>query len=76
MRIIHGSGYSEEDRRSYKKLVCQNILMAMHSMLKAMETLQIEFDDAGNAVRIFCLSYISVVYFCFIVFFVRVGKGD
>ena len=29
MRIIHGQGYSEEDKRSHIRLVYQNIFMAM-----------------------------------------------
>ncbi|GBP11538.1 G protein alpha q subunit [Eumeta japonica] len=34
MRIIHGSGYSDDDKRGYIKLVFQNIFMAMQSMMK------------------------------------------
>ncbi|GFW62239.1 g protein alpha q subunit [Trichonephila clavipes] len=48
MRIIHGSGYSDEDKRSFIKLVYQNIFMAMQSMIKAMELLKIEYKDPTN----------------------------
>ncbi|CAF0766280.1 unnamed protein product [Didymodactylos carnosus] len=48
MRIIHGSGYSEDDKRSFVKLVYQNIFMAMHSMIRAMETLKIQYRDKRN----------------------------
>lgn len=48
MRIIHGSGYSDEDKRSFTRLVYQNIFMAMHSMLCAMEALRIQYKDHGN----------------------------
>ncbi|XP_035207371.1 guanine nucleotide-binding protein subunit alpha-11-like [Stegodyphus dumicola] len=48
MRIIHGSGYSDEDKRSFIKLVYQNIFMAMQSMVKAMELLEIEYKDPAN----------------------------
>jgi len=51
MRIIHGSGYSDEDRRSFVKLVYQNIFMAMNSMIRAMETLKIQYRDPSNEVR-------------------------
>lgn len=51
MRIIHGSGYSEEDKRSFIKLVYQNIFMAMQSMIKAMELLKIEYKDQSNHVN-------------------------
>jgi guanine nucleotide-binding protein G(q) subunit alpha len=52
MRIIHGSGYSEEDKRGFIKLVYQNIFMAMQSMIKAMDLLKISFKDPRNAVSI------------------------
>ena len=38
MRIIHGAGYSEEDKRGFTKLVYQNIFTAMQAMIRAMET--------------------------------------
>ncbi|XP_071035171.1 guanine nucleotide-binding protein G(q) subunit alpha [Parasteatoda tepidariorum] len=50
MRIIHGSGYSDEDKRSFIKLVYQNIFMAMQSMIKAMELLRIEYKNPANHV--------------------------
>ncbi|XP_055847325.1 G protein alpha q subunit isoform X4 [Episyrphus balteatus] len=45
MRIIHGSGYSDEDKRGYIKLVYQNIFMAMQSMIKAMDMLKIQYGS-------------------------------
>lgn len=53
MRIIHGSGYSDEDKRGFIKLVYQNIFMAMQSMIKAMELLKISYKDHRNAVSSF-----------------------
>lgn len=52
MRIIHGSGYTEDDKRSFIKLVYQNIFMAMHSMIRAMETLRISYRDPANEVSV------------------------
>ncbi len=54
MRIIHGTGYSEEDKRAHVKLVYQNIFMAMHSMIRAMDTLKIQYRDKRNDVRFVC----------------------
>ncbi|XP_076246621.1 G protein alpha q subunit isoform X3 [Calliopsis andreniformis] len=48
MRIIHGSGYSDDDKRGFIKLVYQNIFMAMQSMIKAMDLLKIEYADSSN----------------------------
>merc|ERR1740128_255405 len=45
MRIIHGAGYSDEDKKTYIKLVYQNIFMAMQSMIRAMDLLRIEYRD-------------------------------
>ncbi|GFV82531.1 guanine nucleotide-binding protein G(q) subunit alpha [Trichonephila clavipes] len=48
MRIIHGSGYVDEDKRNFIKLVYQNMFMAMQSMIKAMKKLEIEYKDPAN----------------------------
>lgn len=50
MRIIHGAGYSEEDKRGFIKLVYQNIFMAMQSMIRAMELLKIPYADPASYV--------------------------
>lgn len=55
MRIIHGSGYSDDDRRSFIKLVYQNIFMAMSSMIRAMDTLKIAYRDSENEVSFLSL---------------------
>ncbi|XP_034397845.1 guanine nucleotide-binding protein subunit alpha-14-like [Cyclopterus lumpus] len=48
MRIIHGGGYTDEDKKSYAKLVYQNIFTSMQAMTRAMETLSISFTDPQN----------------------------
>lgn len=53
MRIIHGSGYSDDDKRSYIKLVFQNIFMAMQSMIKAMDMLSISYGAAEHSVSLY-----------------------
>ena len=50
MRIIHGAGYSDEDKRGFIKLVYQNIFMAMQSMIRAMDMLHISYGDSLNIV--------------------------
>ena len=50
MRIIHGSGYTEEDRRGFIKLVFQNIFMAMQTMIRAMELLKIQYEHPESNV--------------------------
>ncbi|XP_064593436.1 guanine nucleotide-binding protein G(q) subunit alpha-like isoform X1 [Zonotrichia leucophrys gambelii] len=48
MRIIHGSGYSDEDKRGFTKLVYQNIFTAMQAMIRAMDTLKIPYKYDHN----------------------------
>ncbi|PKU41058.1 guanine nucleotide-binding protein subunit hypothetical protein [Limosa lapponica baueri] len=48
MRIIHGSGYTEEDRKGFTKLVYQNIFTAMQAMIRAMDTLKIQYTSKEN----------------------------
>lgn len=53
MRIIHGSGYSDEDKKGFTKLVYQNIFTAMQAMIRAMDTLKIPYKYEHNKVRYF-----------------------
>uniref|UniRef100_A0A8C5DEJ0 Guanine nucleotide-binding protein subunit alpha n=1 Tax=Gouania willdenowi TaxID=441366 RepID=A0A8C5DEJ0_GOUWI len=48
MRIIHGAGYSDEDKRGFTKLVYQNIFTAMQAMIRAAETLKIPYKYEHN----------------------------
>ncbi|KAM6975994.1 guanine nucleotide-binding protein G(q) subunit alpha-like [Tautogolabrus adspersus] len=48
MRIIHGRGYSDEDKRGYTRLVYQNIFTSMQAMIQAMNTLQIPYKNESN----------------------------
>lgn len=63
MRIIHGSGYSDEDKRGFIKLVYQNIFMAMQSMIRAMDLLKIQYKDPSMNVSIifFLFSWVKVI---------------
>uniref|UniRef100_A0A8C5LMI4 G protein subunit alpha 15 n=1 Tax=Leptobrachium leishanense TaxID=445787 RepID=A0A8C5LMI4_9ANUR len=48
MRIIHGKGFSDEDRKEYARLVHQNIVTCMQSLVGAMESLQIPYAQPEN----------------------------
>ena len=61
MRIVYGSGYSDEDKRGFIKLVYQNIFMAMQSMIKAMDMLKIPYKDPRNLVSWFLMIGILLV---------------
>lgn len=71
MRIIHGSGYSDEDKRGFIKLVFQNIFMAMQSMIRAMDILKIQYISPNNAVSLFIYIYLThfFIFDCFILIY-------
>ncbi|XP_061483528.1 guanine nucleotide-binding protein subunit alpha-14-like isoform X2 [Rhineura floridana] len=48
MKIIHGSGYTEEDRKGFTKLVYQNIFSAIQAIIRAMDILQIPYLSEPN----------------------------
>lgn len=50
MRIIHGSGYTEEDRKGFTKRVYQNVFTAMQGMIGAMDTPRIQYTSKENEV--------------------------
>lgn len=56
MRIIHGRGYSDEDKRGFTRLVYQNIFTAMQAMIQAMKTLQIPYKYENNEVELLFFS--------------------
>lgn len=50
MRIIHGNGYSENERKTFIKHIFENIFTSVQAMIEAMETLQVPFTDEKNTV--------------------------
>lgn len=50
MRIIHGTGYSDEDKKRFIQLIYQNIFMAIQCIIKAMDFLKIEYEYENNRV--------------------------
>uniref|UniRef100_A0A4W6DZT5 Guanine nucleotide-binding protein subunit alpha n=1 Tax=Lates calcarifer TaxID=8187 RepID=A0A4W6DZT5_LATCA len=48
MRIIHGAGYSDEDKRGFIRLVYQNVFTSMQAMIRATETLKIPYKYEQN----------------------------
>ncbi|KAK7137103.1 hypothetical protein R3I93_017235 [Phoxinus phoxinus] len=50
MRIIHGKGFSTEERIGYAKLVFQNIFQAMSAITEAMNTLKIPYSNPQNEI--------------------------
>ncbi|KAJ3369818.1 guanine nucleotide-binding protein subunit alpha [Allomyces arbusculus] len=50
MQLIHGVGYSDEERAAYKEIIYTNVLQSMKVLLAAMDALGVPLaDPAGNA---------------------------
>ncbi len=52
MRIIHGKGYSEADRLQFRSLVYQNIHTAVISLIRAVNMLEICYEDQGISTEV------------------------
>lgn len=52
MRIIHGRGFSEEERRGFAKCIFQNIFTAIKAMTGAMTALKIPYSNQENEVNV------------------------
>ena len=52
LRIIHETGYSEEECLQYKPVVYSNTVQSMVAILKAMDQLQISFNDPNRKVSV------------------------
>lgn len=63
MRIIHGSGYTDEDKKGFTKLVYQNIFTSMQAMIRATENLKIPFKYEQNKVCIISRQKCIVIAF-------------
>ncbi|XP_059214244.1 guanine nucleotide-binding protein G(q) subunit alpha-like [Centropristis striata] len=60
MRIIHGSGYSDADKKGFTRLVFQNIFTAIQALIQAMKTLPIDYIDDQNIRHAQKLSQVEV----------------
>nr|BAB79200.1 G protein alpha subunit x class [Halocynthia roretzi]BAB79201.1 G protein alpha subunit x class [Halocynthia roretzi] len=49
MRIIHGTGYTADEKRSFIGLICQNVHTSMKILLQSMKNLNIEYDLEENS---------------------------
>lgn len=61
MRIIHGKGFSPEDRKTFAKCIFQNIFTAVKSMTAAMTALKIPYSNPENEIYAKWLQDINTV---------------
>ncbi|XP_047443502.1 guanine nucleotide-binding protein subunit alpha-11-like [Mugil cephalus] len=62
MRIIHGRGFSEEERKAFAKCIFQNIFTAIKAMSMAMTTLKIPYSNAENEIYAKWLQDVNTVH--------------
>jgi hypothetical protein len=74
MRIIHGAGYSEEDKRDFIKIVYQNIFVAMQSMIQAKEKMRIPYGESLNKVALQTFNYNCNNSKKYLIFFFQIEK--
>jgi hypothetical protein len=48
MRIIHGDGYSEEEKQSFIRLIHLNVITAINAIVLAMENLGVDYEIEEN----------------------------
>ncbi|KAM9848967.1 guanine nucleotide-binding protein subunit alpha-14-like [Aulostomus maculatus] len=61
MRIIHGRGFSEEERKGFAKCIFQNIFTAIKAMTGAMTTLRIPYANPQNEIYAKWLQEVNTV---------------
>jgi hypothetical protein len=59
MKIIHGAGFCEDERRKFICVVHHNLCVAMQTLVRAMEKLQIRYEDISNVVSSLNLIFIT-----------------
>ncbi len=48
MKIIHMDGYSKEDFEQYREVVYSNTIQSLATIIRAMETLNIQFSSSDR----------------------------
>jgi guanine nucleotide-binding protein subunit alpha len=51
MRLLHTAGFDAAERESFRHIVFSNITLTVQTLLEAMESLQINFEDRQLEVR-------------------------
>lgn len=50
MRIIHGGGYSDDEKKEYKQQIYGNVYVAIQNLTNAMSKLKVSFESVENEV--------------------------
>ena len=61
MKIIHETGYSQEECLQYQPVVYSNTIQSLMAIIRAMGQLRIDFRDPSRAVSFYCIDISSVL---------------
>lgn len=53
MKIIHETGYSQEECEQYRPVVFSNTIQSLMAIIRAMGILRIDFSDSSKTVNTF-----------------------
>lgn len=59
MTVIHGKGYSEQEKEAFKEIIFSNCVQSMRVLLEAMETMGIAFENPANEAHKEVSSFLS-----------------
>ena len=61
MKIIHETGYSQEECLQYQPVVYSNTIQSLMAIIRAMGQLRIDFRDPSRAVSFYCIDISFVI---------------
>jgi len=50
MKILHGNGFNQEERRAFRLIILQNIVDSIQALVLAMRIFEIPYVDTENKV--------------------------
>lgn len=82
MKIIHESGYSQEECEQYRAVVYSNTIQSLMAIIRAMGQLRIDFSDPNKAVsnllnlfdEIRNNIFIFNIGYCQTIFYIRISS--
>lgn len=66
MKIIHETGYSQEECEQYRPVVYSNTIQSLMAIIRAMGQLRIDFGDVKKTVTVTMLCGLKITMFIYI----------
>lgn len=75
-RIIHDSGFTQEDFRQYKPVVFSNTMQSIVAILRAMPNLGIDYENQDREVGFFFYNFYYVFFFFFFLAYLKGSEAQ